>query len=204
MEIKGQIHRYTTDGNQHSSIKSDLHQSTKQLVFLIATNPAVEKGLFQGPSPLLPPWEMLQLHVLWRGADWASAAVHFAVQSGRCCSCDHKKRPQSQFLRITALAESQSCSAPAQGMLAGFAAPGSRGLRELHNARLCSVIHYSELLNNSVCRNNGICHWNTFHMEAGSLQGCQHSSPAAEPVLGAAAFLQHNNPGVGGLGWQGV
>lgn len=55
MEIKGQIHRYTTDGNQHSSIESDLHQSTKQLVFLIATNPAVEKGLFQGSEPFAAP-----------------------------------------------------------------------------------------------------------------------------------------------------
>lgn len=60
--------------------------------------------------------------------------------------------------------------------------------KRLHNARLCSVIHYSELLNNSVCRNNGICHWNTFHMEAGSLQGRCTAPQPLSPCWGQQLF----------------
>lgn len=41
---------------------------------------------------------------------------------------------------------------------------------ELHDARLCSMIHYPDLLNNSACGINGICHHNTSRMEPGSLR----------------------------------
>lgn len=69
---------------------------------------------------------------------------------------------------------------------------------ELHNARLCSMIHYSELLNNLARRINGICHWNTFHMEPGSLRNSslqrqQCISSSTKLVLWAGASLQHDN-----------
>jgi len=152
-----------TDGNQHFSIEGDLNQLTKQLVFLTATSPAVEKGLFQGGDPLCCSPGRCRSSVFCREEQtellsWLSPEFYLQ-QGGRCCSCNHKKQPERQFPRITALAKSHSklqCSHPGN---AGWVCC-TRQLRttELRNARLCSMIHYSELLNNSACRINGICH----------------------------------------------
>lgn len=90
-------------------------------------------------------------------------------RGGRCRSCNDKKWPRRQFSG-SQLWQSHplSCSAPTQGSGWVHCTRQPRAT-ELPNARLCSMIHYSELLNNSAGRINGICHRNTFHMEASSL-----------------------------------
>lgn len=143
-----------------------------------------------------PLGDVAALHFVERsrlGQSWVMC--HEVESTGHATTRNGQKdsSPGSQLWQSHTL----SCSAPTQGTLARFAAPGSRG-PELRNARLCSMIHYSELLNNSAYRINGICHWNTFHMEPGSLRSSslqrqQHISPSAKLVLWAEASLEHDN-----------
>lgn len=72
---------------------------------------------------------------------------------------------------------------------------------DVHRARLCSVIHYSELLNNSAGRIDGICHRDTSHMAASSLRTSEvRAQHRAASRNWAWAALQHDSWKLGLVG----
>lgn len=95
---------------------------------------------------------------LWRAVAQAAPLSFPGQPAGRCCSSSHKQWPRRQIPGTTAPAQSHTeLQSSHPGALARIAAPGSGGLWSC-TARLCSVIHYSEVLNNSAHRINSICH----------------------------------------------
>lgn len=128
--------------------------------------------LLAGSSAFLKPRITKHLLLSSTARVLCRSAAAAADQSLWRCAGGAKPTPSRRAAPRAALAlrvGAAACQAAARP-------PGNAGrdcctrATEVHCARLCSVIHYSELLNNSACGIDGICHRDTSHMAPSSLR----------------------------------